>query len=119
MSGGVGGLLSNFYRPEMLFFGPGQGTTRFMDDLALREKDLNLAIIGGSNGLLGAGPLLGYQGRICLVMDETALVFDPQGLDRTELEKIAFMGCLASGSSRSRIPPQTKVLLFQAPLARS
>ncbi len=180
-------------RPEMLFFGPGQGTTGFMDDLALRgkergyphwrtlssgksfgiphdtygildngklfglvaagdegidlqvsgkslvvthdmeqihraiggriqtwgmagtgimaafrtlishddlkEKDLNLAIIGGPNGLLGAGPLLGYQGRICLVMDETALVFDPQGLDRTELEKMAFMGCLASGSS--------------------
>jgi glutamate dehydrogenase len=65
----------------------------------LKEKDLNLAIIGGPNGILGAGPLLGYQGRICLVMDETALIFDPQGLDRTELEKIAFMGCLASGSS--------------------
>jgi glutamate dehydrogenase len=64
-----------------------------------REKDLNLMIIGGPDGILGANLLLGYQGKVCLAMDKTALVFDPNGLDRTELEKIAFKGCFASGSN--------------------
>ncbi|MBI9090521.1 MAG: NAD-glutamate dehydrogenase [Desulfobacterium sp.] len=57
-----------------------------------REKDLNLMIIGGPDGNLGANQLLCYQGRICLIMDTAAILFDPNGLDPKELEKIAFMG---------------------------
>ncbi|MCP4118689.1 MAG: NADP-specific glutamate dehydrogenase GdhA [Desulfobacteraceae bacterium] len=56
-----------------------------------KEKDLNLMMIGGPDGDLGANELLCYQGRICLVMDNAAVLFDPDGLDRKELEKIAFM----------------------------
>ena len=72
-----------------------------------KEKDLNLMIIGGPNGVLGANPLLSYQGRVCLAMDKTALVFDPNGLDRAELEKIAFKGRFTSGSNAQAFSVET------------
>lgn len=55
----------------------------------VREKDLNLMVIGGPGGRLGGNELLCYQGRICLAMDNEALLFDPAGLDPEELEKLA------------------------------
>lgn len=57
-----------------------------------REKDLNLMVIGGPGGRLGGNELLCYQGRICLAMDNEALLFDPDGLDSEELEKLALAG---------------------------
>jgi len=65
----------------------------------LREKEVNLAILGGPGGVLEPDPFMSYQGRICLVMDNTGLVFDPQGLDKTELERIAFQARLGFGSN--------------------
>jgi len=53
------------------------------------EKDLNLMVIGGPGGRLGGNELLCYQGRICLAMDNDALLFDPEGLDPEELGKLA------------------------------
>jgi len=55
----------------------------------VREKDLNLMVIGGPDGRLGGNELLCYQGRICLAIDNQALLFDPAGLDPGELEKLA------------------------------
>ena len=53
-----------------------------------REKDLNIMVIGGPGGRLGGNELLCCQGRICLVMDNDALLFDPAGLDAEELGKL-------------------------------
>jgi glutamate dehydrogenase len=56
-----------------------------------REEDLNLMITGGPDGDLGANQIQSYKGRICLIIDGGSILFDPQGLDREALMKIAFM----------------------------
>jgi glutamate dehydrogenase len=60
-----------------------------VDHQNAREKDLNLMVIGGPGGRLGGNELLCYRGRICLAMDNEALLFDPEGLDSEELGKLA------------------------------
>ena len=56
-----------------------------------REEELNLMITGGPDGDLGANQIQCYKGKICLIIDGGSVLFDPQGLDREELMKIAFM----------------------------
>ncbi|WP_020588807.1 NAD-glutamate dehydrogenase domain-containing protein [Desulfobacter curvatus] len=56
-----------------------------------KEEDLNLMMTGGPDGDLGANEIQCYSGRICLVIDGGAILFDPDGLDRQSLTKIAFM----------------------------
>ena len=55
-----------------------------------REEDLNLMITGGPDGDLGANQIQSYKGKICLVIDGGSVLFDPNGLAKKELMKIAF-----------------------------
>lgn len=55
-----------------------------------KEGHLNLMITGGPDGDLGANEIQCYKGKICLVIDGGSVLFDPHGLDRKELMKIAF-----------------------------
>ena len=56
-----------------------------------KEETLNLMMTGGPDGDLGANEIQCYKGRICLIIDGGSILFDPDGLDRRELMKIAFM----------------------------
>ncbi len=56
-----------------------------------REEELNLMITGGPDGDLGANQIQCYKGKICLIIDGGSVLFDPLGLDREELMKLAFM----------------------------
>ncbi|ACN13471.1 GdhA2 [Desulforapulum autotrophicum HRM2] len=56
-----------------------------------REEDLNLMMTGGPDGDLGANVIQCYKGNICLIVDGGSILFDPDGLDKRELIKIAFM----------------------------
>jgi len=55
------------------------------------EEELNLMMTGGPDGDLGANVIQCYKGKICLIIDSGSVLFDPHGLDRRELIKIAFM----------------------------
>jgi glutamate dehydrogenase len=44
---------------------------------------------GGPDGDLGANQIQSFRGRICLLIDGGSVLFDPDGLDRKELVKIA------------------------------
>lgn len=55
-----------------------------------KEEDLNLAITGGPDGDLGSNEILTYKGKICLIIDGGSILYDPSGLDRRELQKLAF-----------------------------
>lgn len=56
-----------------------------------REEDLNLMMTGGPDGDLGANQIQCYKGKICLIIDGGSVLFDPEGLDREELTKLAMM----------------------------
>jgi glutamate dehydrogenase len=62
-----------------------------LDHYNEREEELNLMITGGPDGDLGANQIQCYKGKICLIIDGGSVLFDPQGLDRQELMKLAFM----------------------------
>lgn len=55
-----------------------------------KEEELNLMITGGPDGDLGANEIQCYKGNICLIIDGGSILFDPEGLDRKELCKLAF-----------------------------
>jgi glutamate dehydrogenase len=55
----------------------------------LREEDLDLMLTGGPDGDLGANQIQCYKGRICLLMDSGAVLFDPDGLNRQALLRLA------------------------------
>lgn len=56
-----------------------------------KEEDLNLMMTGGPDGDLGANEIQCYGGKICLIVDGGSILFDPDGLNKEELMKIAFM----------------------------
>jgi len=56
-----------------------------------KEEELNLMITGGPDGDLGANQIQCYKGKICLIIDGGSILFDPEGLDKKELMKLAFM----------------------------
>jgi glutamate dehydrogenase len=56
-----------------------------------QEESLNLMMIGGPDGDLGSNEIQCYKGKICLVIDGGSILFDPDGLDKEALMKLAFM----------------------------
>ncbi len=61
-----------------------------IDHAKASEKALNLMITGGPDGDLGANQIQCYKGKICLIIDGGSILFDPKGLDKKELMKLAF-----------------------------
>jgi len=61
-----------------------------IDHYGSQEEELNLMMTGGPDGDLGANEIQCYKGKICLVIDGGSILFDPDGLDKKELVKIAF-----------------------------
>ena len=55
-----------------------------------QEEELNLMITGGPDGDLGANQIQCYKGKICLIIDGGSILFDPEGLNKKELMKLAF-----------------------------
>lgn len=55
----------------------------------LDESSVRLMMTGGPDGDLGANQIQSFKGRICLITDGGSVLFDPEGLDRKELMKLA------------------------------
>ncbi|GAB6191223.1 NAD-glutamate dehydrogenase domain-containing protein [Desulfocastanea catecholica] len=83
-----------------------------------KEEDLNLMITGGPDGDLGANEIQCYKGNICLVIDGGSILFDPLGLDKKELMKIAFQRN-SSPRANSSIFPVEKLTAqgFKVPIS--
>jgi glutamate dehydrogenase len=130
-------LIRNF-NPEILFFGPDEGTGDFMDwacryarvkgyatwksittgkgaelggishidfgmttasvhqfvlgilgKLGIKEKDITKAQTGGPDGDLGGNEIIVSQDKTIVVVDKGGVIYDPNGLDRKELLRLA------------------------------
>jgi len=71
-----------------------------------REEDLNLMMTGGPDGDLGANQIQCYKGKICLIVDGGSVLFDPDGLNRDELLKIAFKRHSRPRADSLAFPPE-------------
>lgn len=69
-----------------------------------KEEELNLMITGGPDGDLGANEIQCYKGNICLVVDGGSILFDPLGLNKKELMKIAFSRNSSPRANSSSFP---------------
>ncbi|MCM8789275.1 MAG: NAD-glutamate dehydrogenase, partial [Candidatus Omnitrophica bacterium] len=58
--------------------------------LDIEEQQANLMMTGGPDGDLGANQIQSFKGKIKLIIDSGSVLFEPQGLDKKELMKIAF-----------------------------
>ncbi len=58
--------------------------------IGIKEEDTSLMMTGGPDGDLGANQIQSYKGKIKLIIDSGSVLFDPVGLDKKELMKIAF-----------------------------
>ncbi len=56
----------------------------------IKEEQVNLMMTGGPDGDLGANQIQSFKGKIKLIIDSGSVLFDPDGLDKKELMKIAF-----------------------------
>lgn len=57
--------------------------------LGIDEAETRLMMTGGPDGDLGANQLQSFRGRTCLVVDGGSVLFDPAGLSREELLRLA------------------------------
>ena len=57
--------------------------------LDMDEGESNVMMTGGPDGDLGANQIQSGRGRICLIVDGGSVLYDPDGLDRGELLKLA------------------------------
>ncbi|MCX7705760.1 MAG: NAD-glutamate dehydrogenase [bacterium] len=55
----------------------------------MEEEQVNLMMTGGPDGDLGANQIQSFKGKIKLIIDSGSVLFDPDGLDKKELMKIA------------------------------
>ena len=62
---------------------------RVLQHLKMDEAEVNLMMTGGPDGDLGANQIQSSRGRICLIVDGGSVLYDPDGLDRDELLKLA------------------------------
>ncbi|PIE57003.1 MAG: NADP-specific glutamate dehydrogenase GdhA [Desulfobulbus propionicus] len=61
-----------------------------IEHAGVKEEDLNLMMTGGPDGDLGANEIQCYRGKICLIIDGGSVLFDPAGLNREALSRLAF-----------------------------
>jgi len=61
-----------------------------LNHVGLKEEQVNLMMTGGPDGDLGANQIQSFKGRICLLVDGGSVLFDPEGLDKKEMMKLAF-----------------------------
>jgi glutamate dehydrogenase len=60
-----------------------------LDKLGLRESEITKIQTGGPDGDLGSNEILLSRDRTLCVIDGSGVLFDPKGLDRRELKRIA------------------------------
>lgn len=79
-----------------------------IDHYGDKEESLNFMMTGGPDGDLGCNQIQCYKGKICLVIDGGSILYDPNGLDKKELMKIAFMRH-TSPRANSLLYPKEKI----------
>lgn len=66
-----------------------QYVLNILDDLGWKEKDMTKVMTGGPDGDLGSNEILISRDKIVAIIDGSGVLYDPLGLDRSELSRLA------------------------------
>lgn len=83
-------LGENIYSSGMTTTGVMACLRTLLKHCGIKEEEANLMMTGGPDGDLGANQIQSFKGKIKLIIDSGSVLFDPDGLDKKELVKIAF-----------------------------
>jgi glutamate dehydrogenase len=72
----------------------------------LSEEDIVKAQTGGPDGDLGSNEMLIARDKTSCVIDGSGVLFDPEGLDRAELKRLAQKRVMAENFDKSKIGPR-------------
>jgi glutamate dehydrogenase len=74
--------------------------------LGVAEESISKAQTGGPDGDLGGNEILVSRDRTTVIIDGGGVLYDPDGLDRAELVRLARQGVLSSGFDAARLGPR-------------
>jgi glutamate dehydrogenase len=74
-----------------------------LDKLAVAEESITKAQTGGPDGDLGSNEILISRDRTICLIDGGGVLYDPDGLDRVELTRLARAGSDSSGFDEARL----------------
>jgi glutamate dehydrogenase len=87
-----------------------QGVHRYvlgiLRELGIREEDITKVQTGGPDGDLGSNEILVSRDRTIAVVDGGGVIWDPDGLDRDELVRLARAGLDSSAFDVARLSPK-------------
>jgi glutamate dehydrogenase len=77
-----------------------------MEKLGLREEKITKVMTGGPDGDLGSNEILISKDRILALIDGSGVLYDPEGLDRKELVRLARARQMVENFRRDRLSAQ-------------
>jgi glutamate dehydrogenase len=80
-----------------------QYVIRSLEKLGLKEEQITKVMTGGPDGDLGSNEILISKDRILAVIDGSGVLYDPQGINRPELERLARERKMVENFSRVKI----------------
>jgi glutamate dehydrogenase len=73
--------------------------------LGLKEDAITKVMTGGPDGDLGSNEILMSKDRILAIIDGSGVLYDPKGIDRKELVKLAKARKMAEGFPKEKLGP--------------
>jgi glutamate dehydrogenase len=84
---GMGGIPHDLY--GMTTNSSHQYVIKILDRLQLEEESVTKVMTGGPDGDLGSNEILISKDKIMAIIDGSGVLYDPQGIDRKELTRLA------------------------------
>jgi glutamate dehydrogenase len=89
-----------------------QYAIRLLEELGVREEDCTKIQTGGPDGDLGSNEILISKDKYLGIVDGSGVLYDPNGLDRTELLRLAKARATVSNFARARLSSQGFLVLI-------
>jgi len=83
----IGGIPHDLY--GMTTHSVHQFVLKSLNELRLKEGDMTKVMTGGPDGDLGSNEILISKDRILAIVDGSGVLYDPEGINRQELERLA------------------------------
>jgi glutamate dehydrogenase len=83
-----------------------QYVLKSLEKLGLREEKITKVMTGGPDGDLGSNEILVSRDRILAIIDGSGVLYDPEGLDRKELGRLARARQMVENFRRDRFSAQ-------------